>query len=91
MTILVKEIFDSYPYTLGNPGSIRYYRYWKVYNGSSVSPPHPSFKKVANTFLMCLLWGLVMQFMAGYFFLHSWSNLFGELLTFADREFYSVS
>ncbi len=38
-----------------------------------------------------MLWGLVMQFMAGYFFMHSWSNLFGELLTFADREFYSVS
>lgn len=29
--------------------------------------------------------------MAGYFFLHSWHNLFGELLRFADREFYSVS
>lgn len=29
--------------------------------------------------------------MAGYFFLHSWLNLWGELLKFADREFYSVS
>jgi hypothetical protein len=37
-----------------------------------------------------MLWGLVLQFMAGYFFLHSWHNLFGELLRFADREFYSV-
>lgn len=46
---------------------------------------------LARTFLVCLLWGLVLQFMAGYFFLHSWSNLFGELLRFADREFYSVS
>ena len=31
-----------------------------------------------------------MQFMAGYLFLHCWNNLFGELLRFADREFYSV-
>ena len=38
-----------------------------------------------------MLWGLVMQFMAGYLFLHCWNNLFGELLRFADREFYSVS
>ena len=37
-----------------------------------------------------MLWGLVMQFMAGYVFLHCWNNLFGELLRFADREFYSV-
>lgn len=29
--------------------------------------------------------------MAGYFFLHSWLNLWGEILQFADREFYSVS
>jgi len=38
-----------------------------------------------------MLWGLVLQFMAGYFFLHSWCNLFSEVLRFADREFYSVS
>lgn len=43
------------------------------------------------TFLTCTLWGLVLQFMAGYFFLHSWLNLWGEVLRFADREFYSVS
>ena len=43
------------------------------------------------TLLTCSLWGLVVQFMAGYFFLHSWLNLWGELLKFADREFYSVS
>ena len=42
------------------------------------------------TLLACSLWGLVLQFMAGYFFLHSWLNLWGELLCFADREFYSV-
>ena len=52
---------------------------------------HCSGKKFAETFLSCMLWGLVLQFMAGYFFLHSWHNLFGELLRFADREFYSVS
>ena len=45
----------------------------------------------AVTFITCMLWGLVLQFMAGYFFLHSWHNLFGEVLCFADREFYSVS
>lgn len=46
-------------------------------------------KVLAKTFLTCMLWGLVMQFMAGYLFLHCWNNLFGELLRFADREFYS--
>ena len=50
-----------------------------------------SAKFVANQFLACMLWGLCMQFMAGYFFLHSWSNMFAELLRFADREFYAVS
>ena len=50
-----------------------------------------SAKVLAKTFLTCMLWGLVMQFMAGYLFLHCWNNLFGELLRFADREFYSVS
>ena len=50
-----------------------------------------SAKILAKTFLTCMLWGLVMQFMAGYLFLHCWNNLFGELLRFADREFYSVS
>ena len=43
------------------------------------------------TFLACTLWGLVLQFTTGYFFLHSWLNLWSELLRFADREFYSVS
>ncbi|XP_064401141.1 sterol O-acyltransferase 2-like [Halichondria panicea] len=44
---------------------------------------------LAKMFLSCMLWGLILQFMAGYFFLHCWSNLFGELLRFADRQFYS--
>ena len=47
-------------------------------------------KKFLETFLRCMLWGMLLHFMAGYFYLHSWSNLFGELLRFADREFYSV-
>ena len=59
------------------------------------TPPHHhhphSWQLLAKTFLSCMLWGLVMQFMSGYFFLHSWNNLFGELLRFADRQFYSVS
>ena len=57
-----------------------------MYNSASHSP-----KTFAVIFLTCMLWGLVLQFMSGYFFLHSWNNLFGELLRFADREFYSVS
>lgn len=56
----------------------------------SHSPSPCSAKVLAKTFLTCMLWGLVMQFMAGYLFLHCWNNLFGELLRFADREFYSV-
>lgn len=56
----------------------------------SLSPSPCSAKVLAKTFLTCMLWGLVMQFMAGYLFLHCWNNLFGELLRFADREFYSV-
>ena len=55
------------------------------------SLPHSHKKALAYTFLSCMLWGLVLQFMAGYFFLHSWCNLFSEVLRFADREFYSVS
>lgn len=51
---------------------------------------YSSAKVLAKTFLTCMLWGLVMQFMAGYVFLHCWNNLSGELLRFADREFYSV-
>lgn len=47
-------------------------------------------KDFVVTFLHCMLWGMLLHFMAGYFFLHSWSNMFGELLRFADREFYSV-
>lgn len=50
--------------------------------------PH-NWQLLAKTFLSCMLWGLVLQFMSGYFFLHSWNNLFGELLRFADRQFYS--
>ena len=47
-------------------------------------------KNILKTFLSCCLWGLLYQFIAGYFFLHSWLNLFSELFRFADREFYSV-
>ena len=50
-----------------------------------------SAKFVAHQFIACMLWGLCLQFMAGYFFLHSWSNMFAEMLRFADREFYAVS
>lgn len=59
----------------------------------SVSSQPASFsgQMFVYTFLTCSLWGLVLQFMAGYFFLHSWLNLWGEVLRFADREFYSVS
>jgi len=47
-------------------------------------------KEQLVTFLHCMLWGMILHFMAGYFFLHSWNNMFAELLRFADREFYSV-
>lgn len=43
-----------------------------------------------STFLTCSLWGLLYMFMTGYFFLHSWLNMYAELFRFADREFYSV-
>ena len=58
----------------------------------SVSSQPASFSRemFVFTFMTCCLWGLVLQFMAGYFFLHSWLNLWGEVLRFADREFYSV-
>ena len=50
-----------------------------------------SVKELTLTFLPSIPWGLVLMFMVGYFFLHSWLNLWGELLMFADRRFYSVS
>ncbi len=48
-------------------------------------------KEMLVTFLHCMLWGMLIHFMACYILLESWSNLFGELLRFADREFYLVS
>eukprot|EP00731_Ephydatia_muelleri_P008072 Em0004g410a len=52
-----------------------------------LSPFQPNLSQ--TSFWQCMLWGLCLQFMTGYFFLHSWSNMFAEMLRFADREFYA--
>lgn len=46
------------------------------------------FTAYLNLISICILPGAMIQFLVFFAFLHSWSNMWAEMLCFADRQFY---